>query len=191
MIDWLKQQYNDLLFRLFPVMPSYIVKECYEEFDKEFRRMTENKRFTTDNGSHEDVCLVDNLTKKEYESNFEDIVSLMNDIRNQTQRFEKHNQRLEKENEQLKIDLGIAEDNHKLDKEIIDDIHNEFQKVKKENEQLKEQNKGLRETIERQNDWEKKAITEIEQLKQQIQQLKQWNKCLAEKRHNELKGDVK
>ena len=60
------------------------------------------KRFTTDNGSHEDVCLVDNLTKKEYESNFEDMVSLMNDIWNQTQRFEKHNQRLEKENEQLK-----------------------------------------------------------------------------------------
>lgn len=63
--------------------------------------MTE-KRFTTDNGSHEDVCLVDNLTKKEYESNFEDMVSLMNDIWNQTQRFEKHNQRLEKENEKLK-----------------------------------------------------------------------------------------
>ena len=66
--------------------------------------MTE-KRFTTDNGSHEDVCLVDNLTKKEYESNFGDIVSLMNDIWNQTQRFEKHNQRLEKENEQLKKEL--------------------------------------------------------------------------------------
>ena len=66
--------------------------------------MTE-KRFTTDNGSHEDVCLVDNLTKKEYESNFEDMVSLMNDIWNQTQRFEKHNQRLEKENEQLKAQL--------------------------------------------------------------------------------------
>lgn len=46
---------------------------------------------------------------------------------------------LTKENEQLKIDLGIGEDNHKLDKEIIDDIHNEFQRVKKENEQLKQQ----------------------------------------------------
>lgn len=45
---------------------------------------------------------------------------------------------LKEENEQLKIDLGIAEDNRKLDKEIIDDIHNEFQKVKKENEQLKQ-----------------------------------------------------
>lgn len=51
--------------------------------------------------------------------------------------------RLQKENEQLKIDLGIAEDNHKLDKEIIDDIHNEFQKVKKENEQLKQRIKEL------------------------------------------------
>ena len=65
------------------------------------------KRFTTDNGSHEDVCLVDNLTKKEYESNFEDMVSLMNDIWNQTQRFEKHNQRLEKENEQLKQNIEV------------------------------------------------------------------------------------
>ena len=65
------------------------------------------KRFTTDNGSHEDVCLVDNLTKKEYESNFEDMVSLMNDIWNQTQRFEKHNQRLEKENEQLKSEINM------------------------------------------------------------------------------------
>ena len=42
--------------------------------------MTENKRFTTDNGSNEDVCLVDNVTGKEYESNFEDIVDLMNDL---------------------------------------------------------------------------------------------------------------
>ena len=67
--------------------------------------MMAEERFTTDNGSHEDVCLVDNLTKKEYESNFGDIVSLMNDIWNQTQRFEKHNQRLEKENEQLKKEL--------------------------------------------------------------------------------------
>ena len=38
------------------------------------------KRFTTDNGSNEDVCLVDNVTKKEYESNFMDIVDLMNEL---------------------------------------------------------------------------------------------------------------
>ena len=31
---------------------------------------------------------------------------------------------------------------------------------------------------------------ENEQLKQQVKQLQHWNKCLAEKRHNELKGDV-
>lgn len=42
--------------------------------------MIENKRFTTDNGSNEDVTLVDNLTGNEYESNFEDIVTLMNDL---------------------------------------------------------------------------------------------------------------
>ena len=32
--------------------------------------MTENKRYTTDNGSNEDVCLVDNVTGKEFESDF-------------------------------------------------------------------------------------------------------------------------
>ena len=37
------------------------------------------KRFTTDNGSNEDVCLVDNVTGKEYESNFCDIVDLLNE----------------------------------------------------------------------------------------------------------------
>lgn len=31
---------------------------------------------------------------------------------------------------------------------------------------------------------------ENEQLKKQIQQLQHWNKCLAEKRHQELKGDM-
>lgn len=63
------------------------------------------KRFTTDNGSNEDVCLVDNLTKKEYESNFNDIVDLMNKIWEQTQRFEKHNKDLTKENNELKQEL--------------------------------------------------------------------------------------
>ena len=107
--------------------------------------MTE-KRFTTDNGSHEDVCLVDNLTKKEYESNFEDMVSLMNDIWNQTQRFEKHNQRLEKENEQLQHRLSqqemvYATDLHRLSEEneqlkadkqsLIDFIRKEFPKSHK------------------------------------------------------------
>jgi hypothetical protein len=46
MIEWLKQQYNDLLFKMFPLMPSYVAKECYEEFDekyKEFRIMSEKR----------------------------------------------------------------------------------------------------------------------------------------------------
>lgn len=38
------------------------------------------ERFTTDNGSHEDVCLVDNVTGIEYTDNFEDIVVLMNEL---------------------------------------------------------------------------------------------------------------
>ena len=33
-------------------------------------------------------------------------------------------------------------------------------------------------------------VDENEQLKQQVKQLQHWNRCLAEKRHNELKGDV-
>lgn len=82
------------------------------------------KRFTTDNGSYEDVCLVDNLTKKEYESNFEDMVSLMNDIWNQTQRFEKHNQRLEKENEQLKVRLNDLNDENEWLKSEIQKLYN-------------------------------------------------------------------
>jgi len=52
--------------------------------------MTE-KRFTTDNGSNEDVTLVDNLTGKEYESNFEDIVTLMNDLYEENQELRQDN----------------------------------------------------------------------------------------------------
>ena len=59
------------------------------------------KRFTTDNGSHEDVCLVDNLTKKEYESNFEDIVDLMNELAEE-------NRKLKYQNEILSDDLEQA-----------------------------------------------------------------------------------
>ena len=91
--------------------------------------MTE-KRFTTDNGSHEDVCLVDNLTKKEYESNFGDMVSLMNDIWNQTQRFEKHNQRLEKENEELKQTVSDWSGSY-------DELFEDIKRLEKENEQIK------------------------------------------------------
>ena len=71
--------------------------------------MTE-KRFTTDNGSNEDVCLVDNLTKKEYESNFNDIVDLMNNLWEQTQRFEKHNKYLMEEKEQLKQEIETLQE---------------------------------------------------------------------------------
>ena len=42
--------------------------------------MTENKRYTTDNGSNEDVCLVDNVTGKEFESDFDEIVDLLNEL---------------------------------------------------------------------------------------------------------------
>lgn len=71
--------------------------------------MTENKRFTTDNGSNEDVCLVDNLTGKEYEDNFDDIVDLMNKLCEQTLRFDKYND--EKLEELRKIDNIVTKTN--------------------------------------------------------------------------------
>ena len=67
------------------------------------------KRFTTDNGSNEDVCLVDNFTGKEYESNFMDIVDLMNELDkkwidelNLRETYQQENIRLEYENKELK-----------------------------------------------------------------------------------------
>lgn len=52
--------------------------------------MTE-KRFTTNNGSNEDVCLVDNVTGKEYTSNFDDIVKLLNELDDEVMRLRSHN----------------------------------------------------------------------------------------------------
>ena len=49
--------------------------------------MTENKRYTTDNGSNEDVCLVDNVTGKEFESEFDEIVDLLNEQDTEIQRL--------------------------------------------------------------------------------------------------------
>ena len=109
--------------------------------------MTE-KRFTTDNGSNEDVCLVDNLTKKEYESNFNDIVDLMNKNWEQTQRFEKHNQYLEKENEQLK------QQNRELQGELQDEKlglnlwNAENTILEEEKKQLQKENKELKDKLE-------------------------------------------
>lgn len=67
------------------------------------------KRFTTDNGSNEDVCLVDKFTGKEYESNFMDIVDLMNELDekwidefNLRETYQQENIRLEYENKELK-----------------------------------------------------------------------------------------
>ena len=60
--------------------------------------MTE-KRFTTNNGSNEDVCLVDNIMGVEYEDNFEDIVKVLNEL--DDIRIE-----LQEENEQLKKEIN-------------------------------------------------------------------------------------
>ena len=85
--------------------------------------MTE-KRFTTDNGSNEDVCLVDNITGKEYESNFDDIVDLLND--------------LDDENTQLKKILNISKNDNVRD--ILDVLNLQqttIWELNRENEQLK------------------------------------------------------
>ena len=50
-----------------------------------------NERFTTDNGSHEDVTLVDNVTGKEYTSNFNDIVKLLNELDDEVMRLRSQN----------------------------------------------------------------------------------------------------
>jgi hypothetical protein len=50
--------------------------------------MTE-KRFTTDNGSNEDVTLVDNVTGKEYESNFDEVVELLNELSTENRQLKK------------------------------------------------------------------------------------------------------
>ena len=54
------------------------IQQIREE-EKKVIVMTENKRYTTDNGSNEDVCLVDNVTGKEFESDFDEIVDLLNE----------------------------------------------------------------------------------------------------------------
>lgn len=98
------------------------------------------KRFTMDNGSNEDICLVDNLTKKEYESNFGDIVDVMNSIWEQTQRFEKYNKELMEENEELKEAREYYQENFLT-------MKTERNQFKRENEVLKEQNEKLKKEL--------------------------------------------
>ena len=66
--------------------------------------MTENKRYTTDNGSNEDVCLVDNVTGKEFESDFDEIVDLLNEQEERIKELEKTKKEL------VEIIQGISKD---------------------------------------------------------------------------------
>lgn len=75
--------------------------------------MTENKRYTTDNGSNEDVCLVDNVTGKEFESDFDEIVDLLNALHEDNQRLIRKNKRLHRDWDKLYdlcLDKGCTED---------------------------------------------------------------------------------
>lgn len=58
--------------------------------------MTKNKRYTTDNGSNEDVCLVDNVTGKEFESDFDEIVDLLNEQEEEIQSLKERKESLHK-----------------------------------------------------------------------------------------------
>ena len=93
-----------------------------------------DKRFTTDNGSNEDVCLVDNITGKEYESNFEDIVDLLNE--------------LHEENNELRLQLNLCSDQR-----------NEFHRGARENAnrvgKLEEENKQLKQKLD---DWHQRTF---------------------------------
>jgi len=106
--------------------------------------MAGNKRFTTDNGSHEDICLVDNLTGIEYESNFMDIVNLMNDNWNQTKRFEKHNQELSEKNENLKAAFHREKNTAMKLGMDCDKLFIKNKELEKEIEQLKQQVRYLK-----------------------------------------------
>ena len=98
------------------------------------------KRFTTDNGSNEDVCLVDNFTGKEYESNFTDIVILMNELDekwidelNLRETYQQETFRLEYENKELKkrVDdkqVAVEVETGKLMKNIFDLIDLKIQR---------------------------------------------------------------
>ena len=72
------------------------------------------KRFTTDNGSNEDVCLVDNITGNEYESNFKDIVELLNELHEEKEMWKRECKRLkglyylENENVELEDIIGLV-----------------------------------------------------------------------------------
>ena len=82
-----------------------------------------SKRFEVETDEGFVVSIKDNLTKKypfsiscESVDDYENIINeamsvgvLLNQVWEQTQRFEKHNQRLENENEQLKKIIHIAD----------------------------------------------------------------------------------
>lgn len=57
MIDWLEQQYNNLLFHIFPILPSYILKEHYEKLNNKRMELTTMsiKKITNDRELY-DLC---------------------------------------------------------------------------------------------------------------------------------------
>ena len=91
--------------------------------------------------------------------------------------------KIEEENEQLKSDLDYFKaKNGSLETGMFN--------LGRENEQLKS---ICQDHKDHAIDFKADCVRlekENEQLKQQVKQLQHWNKCLAEKRHNELKGDV-
>ena len=96
--------------------------------------MTENKRFTTDNGSNEDVCLVDNITGKEYESNVDEIVELLNE--------------LHEENRELQRHLDVMRSGALTDDKRIKELYDENEQLNKSRDELISENRHIKKTIQ-------------------------------------------
>jgi len=122
MIEWLKQQYNNLIFELFPILPSYLVRDCYKEFDekyKEFRIMTE-KRFQY------------NVNKNtiEQDGKFVAYVNSVDGVRiaNKLNVFQKENEQLKSDNNRLVNETAKIIAEHQ--KKILDLIDKSLEKDK-------------------------------------------------------------
>lgn len=100
--DWI----NDIRWKYFTnEKAGLIFKELMKEFQM-VNKMTENKRYTTDNGSNEDVCLVDNVTGKQLEVvDITEIDVLLDLLNEQDVRIKE----LESENKMLKTTISRNE----------------------------------------------------------------------------------
>ena len=145
-----------------------------------------SERFTPYKNNDKVVGFKDNLTGKHHCS----IIQarwLLNDLWEQTQRFEKHNTRLTEENIRYEEHIeDLTQENKKLQsinqdhRDYIGDVEADFKRLEQHNKELQERNNrqakqldNLYTLIEKQ-DWESLTAV-IEELKQAEEQLqKEW-----------------